>query len=200
MSNNFRQTSNNTGVPPVSVVECRNTRTASYDCKMNAPAQPDTKAHKANLAEASNALRSRPGYLLRRCLQNTSSLFDQACSDTGITMRQYDVLFVLDLVGDMTQGELSHLLDIDRSTNALVVRLLEEKHLIDRWNHPRDSRKKCVRLTKTGRDTLQQVQPRAQAAAQSLLSALAPGEQQALLDALNKVIDSSPESPGDNKG
>ncbi|WP_186766252.1 MarR family winged helix-turn-helix transcriptional regulator [Falsiphaeobacter marinintestinus] len=145
--------------------------------------------HARHLAKAKQSLRSRPGYLLRRCLQNTSSLFEDACADTGITLRQYDVLFVLGQVGEMTQGELSQLLDIDRSTNALVIGILEEKGLIARWGHPRDTRKKCVGLTPEGQTTLNTIKPRAQIAANALLEGLDSAEQQALLATLNKIID-----------
>lgn len=47
-------------------------------------------------------------------------------------MRQYEYLFALGEIDVATQSELSQLLSIDRSTNALVIGILEKKGLIER--------------------------------------------------------------------
>lgn len=135
------------------------------------------------------SLRNRPGYLLRRCVQDTSRAFEKACTDVGITERQYDYLFVLGQMDVITQGDLSRLLDIDRSTNTLVIGILEKKGLIERWAHPTDTRKKCLRLTLSGQKTLDVTRPRAAAAADNMLAALTPREAEHFLVALNKIVD-----------
>ncbi|MEP1207506.1 MAG: MarR family winged helix-turn-helix transcriptional regulator [Rhizobiaceae bacterium] len=149
----------------------------------------------ATLKAIKQSLRSRPGYLLRRCLQDTSKAFESACSDVGITERQYDYLYVLGQVEIVTQGDLSRLLDIDRSTNTLVIGILQKKRLIERWGHPTDTRKKCVRLTELGRKTLKITMPRAQAAANAMMAALNEQEAADLLAALNKIVDSGAQDP-----
>ena len=53
----------------------------------------DRRAESLKIIE--QKLRERPGFLLRRCPQDTSSTFENGCSEVGITMRQYDYLFVL---------------------------------------------------------------------------------------------------------
>ena len=136
-----------------------------------------------------DSLRNRPGYLLRRCLQDSSKAFESACSDVGITQRQYDYLYVLGQVRVVTQGDLSKLLDIDRSTNTLVIGILQKKGLIERWAHPTDTRKKCVRLTALGQQTLDVTRPRAAIAADNMLAALTELEAKQLLAALNKIVD-----------
>ena len=134
-------------------------------------------------------LRQRPGFLLRRCLQDTSSTFENGCSEVGITMRQYDYLFVLAQVEMTTQSEISQLLGIDRSTNTLVLRILEKKGLAERWNHPHDSRKKCVRITDAGRTAFNQTYESARQAATKLLAPLSPKEREQFLSLLGKLVD-----------
>ena len=150
----------------------------------------DQDARSESLKTIEQKLRERPGFLLRRCLQDTSSTFENGCIEVGITMRQYDYLFVLAQVKMATQSEISHLLGIDRSTNTLVLRILEKKGLIERWSHPHDSRKKCVRITDAGRLAFEKTYDSARQAAAKLLAPLSPQEQQQFLKLLGKVMDS----------
>ncbi|MGI9364344.1 MAG: MarR family winged helix-turn-helix transcriptional regulator [Rhizobiaceae bacterium] len=146
------------------------------------------------LAGVKQSLRDRPGYLLRRCLQETSRNFETACEDVGITERQYDYLFVLDQVDMMTQGDLSKVLDVDRSTNTLVIRILEKKGLVERWNHPADSRKKCLRLSNEGKAVLGITRPRAEQSAEKLLASLSILDASRLMTMLNTILDKSVEA------
>lgn len=146
------------------------------------------------LAGIKQSLRERPGYLLRRCHQETSRNFETTCQDVGITERQYDYLFVLDQVEMMTQGDLSKVLDVDRSTNTLVIRILEKKGLVERWNHPEDSRKKCLRLSKEGAAVLALTRPRAEQSAAELLASLSILDASRLMTMLNTILDKSVEA------
>ena len=74
-----------------------------------------------------------------------------------------------------------------------MIGILQKKHLIERWGHPVDTRKKCVRLTELGRKTLEITMPRAQAAADDMLGALSEQEAVDLLKALNKIADKGTE-------
>ena len=141
------------------------------------------------LKQVEERLRERPGFLLRRCLQDTSSCFERGCSEVGITTRQYDYLFVLEQIEMATQGEISQLLGIDRSTNTLVLRLIEKKGLAERWSHPEDSRKKCVRITDAGRTALEQTYDSARRAAEKLLAPLTKAEARQLMHLLAKAMD-----------
>ena len=89
----------------------------------------DSTQDSQSLDRIAEQLGQRPGFLLRRCLQQTSAVFEQSCADLGITARQYDYLFVLDKVSRIGQGEIGELLGLDRSTNTLVLKILERKEL-----------------------------------------------------------------------
>jgi DNA-binding MarR family transcriptional regulator len=149
----------------------------------------DNKQRPNDLKVLEQSLRARPGFLLRRCLQDTSSTFERGCTEVGITMRQYDYLFVLAQVEIATQGDISRLLGIDRSTNTLVLRILEKKGLAQRWSHPEDSRKKCVQITNAGRAALEQTSQSARQAADKLLAPLTDSEARQLMQLLGKVMD-----------
>lgn len=149
----------------------------------------DQDARSQSLKTIEKKLRERPGFLLRRCLQDTSSTFENGCSEVGITMRQYDYLFVLAQIDMATQSEISHLLGIDRSTNTLVLKILEKKGLAERWSHPQDSRKKCVKITDAGRAAFEQTYDSARQAAAKLLAPLSPTEVKQFLQLLGKLVD-----------
>jgi DNA-binding MarR family transcriptional regulator len=161
--------------------------------KSDLSAQSD---HLRKLSDIKQSLRERPGFLLRRCLQDASSTFASTCSEMGITLRQYDYLFVLGQIGVVTQGELSHVLDIDRSTNALVIGILEKKGLVQRWSDPNDARKKCLSLTESGRAVFERSTASANSAAATMLSPLSDREADKFLELLNKIIDGIPAATG----
>ncbi|WP_158215362.1 MarR family winged helix-turn-helix transcriptional regulator [Candidimonas nitroreducens] len=130
----------------------------------------------------------RPGFLLRRCLQHTSGAFEQSCSELGLTARQYDYLFVLDMAGEMGQTELAGALGLDRSTNTLVLKILERKQFVKRKIVANDTRKRLVSITDHGRSVSRQAHVAAGHAIQSLTNALDAGEYQQLIDLLQKVV------------
>lgn len=148
-----------------------------------------TQSRRELLAKLRSDLRRRPGYLLRRCIQETSGTFERACADVGVTARQYDYLFVLRQASELTQGEISRLLDVDRSTNALVISILEKKGYVRRWTDARDNRRKCIRLTDAGRHAFDQSSQGAQHAADSFFEALDDRERDQLLAYLNRIVD-----------
>ncbi len=137
----------------------------------------------------SHSLTKRPGYLLRRCLQETSGEFDKTCRDIGITERQYDYLFALDQATKLSQGALSKLLGVDRSTNTLVIRILEKKGLVSRKVDQTDSRRKIVEITKAGRQAFEAAEAGAQVAALGIKRRLTDNEYEQLLRHLGKVTD-----------
>lgn len=130
----------------------------------------------------------RPGFLLRRCLQHTSGIFEQSCAELGLTARQYDYLFVLDMAGEMGQTELAGALGLDRSTNTLVLKILERKQFVEREIVANDTRRRMVRITEKGRSVYRRAHLAAQNAIQSLTNALDAKEYKQLIALLQKVV------------
>src|SRR5689334_9165262 len=77
-------------------------------------------------------LGDRPGFLIRRAHQISQSVFVEECSALDITSTQFGVLWILGRAGEMDQIGIARLLGFDRSTTALVVKLLERRRLISR--------------------------------------------------------------------
>lgn len=137
--------------------------------------------------QAIDKLWSRPGFLLRRCMQHTSGVFEQSCTEIGLTARQYDYLFVLDMMEEMGQGELGQILGMDRSTNTLVLTILERKKWVRRVLVERDLRKRLVQITDEGREAFLTAKVAAEKSIETITSALDPDEYQQFLSLLRKV-------------
>ncbi len=125
---------------------------------------------------------------MRRCLQQTSGHFEQSCAEIGLTARQYDYLFVLNAVGQLGQGELGSTLGLDRSTNALVLKILERKAWVQRVVVATDTRRRLVQITPEGRRTFLAARKAAEGSIQTITSALSTEEYQLLLSLMRKVV------------
>ena len=141
-----------------------------------------------SLEEAIERLHRRPGFLLRRCLQHISGVFEQSCAEQGLTARQYDYLFLLDAVGQMGQGEIGDALGLDRSTNTLVLKILERKKWILREVHEDDTRRRTVTITRAGRSAYASGRAAAEKAVACISDPLSKSEYQTLVKLLQKIM------------
>lgn len=143
-------------------------------------------------ADVENKLLERPGFLLRRCLQTTSGAFDKACADIGITPRQFDYLFVLNLMGESSQDQLGRMMGLDRATNLLVLRILKRKMFVSISVDSNDRRRRIVRLTDTGRETYRKAEPGAEASRQSVFECLTEKERVQFVEIMKKILVHAP--------
>ena len=97
-------------------------------------------------------LEDRPGFLIRRAHQISQALFVEECAGLNITATQFGVLWVLGHGVQLDQISIARLLGFDRSTTAMVVKLLEDRKLVLRSPDPNDRRRYVLRLTKAGED------------------------------------------------
>src|SRR6185312_729409 len=105
-------------------------------------------------------LGDRPGFLIRRAHQISQSVFIEECSSLDITSTQFGVLWVLERAGELDQIGIARLLGFDRSTTALVVKLLERRRLISRTVDRADRRRQLLQLTAAGRNLRKRAEPR----------------------------------------
>ena len=129
----------------------------------------------------------RPGFLIRRAHQISTSIFLQATGRLGVTATQYGVLVLLSCRPDIDQITVARLLGLDRSTTSMVVKAMEADGLILRKSDKQDRRRRTLALTAEGRDLLSQLESPAAAAAETLLGPLGPSEQTMLLNLLIKL-------------
>lgn len=113
----------------------------------------------------------RPGFQIRRAHQNSVSVFLENLKPFDLTPTQFGALSMVRRWGPVSQIDLARSLGFDRSTTALVVRLLVARRLIARMPDPRDRRKFALTLTPAGRKLLESCRD---AAEQARLALLAP--------------------------
>lgn len=126
--------------------------------------------------------------MLNRSSQAAGGYFENACAELGLTVRQYDVLFVLNAEGSCDQDRLAKILGLDRSNTGLVVSNLERKGLISRIIKPDDRRKRTLSITPDGEKLYQAALPHAEEAKQRLFAPLSKAEQKQLLQLLEKIV------------
>lgn len=153
----------------------------------NAHASPPA-ASAADMGDVVERLWRRPGFLIRRCMQQISGVFEQATADMGLTARQYDYLFVLDAVGALGQGEIGEALGLDRSTNTLVLKILERKKWVVREVVAMDTRRRVVRITPAGREAFAHGREAAQKAVACISGAITHEEYATLVTIMRKIV------------
>ncbi len=155
---------------------------------------PTAAEGNTSLDHIKQQLEQRPGFLLRRCLQHTSGIFEDSCAHVGITARQYDYLFVLNMVPELGQGEIAEALGLDRSTNTLVLKILERKQFIEREIVANDTRRRMVRITDSGRTAYRSANAAAKNAIKSISDTLKPDEYALLIALLQKIVKGNAEN------
>ncbi|MCW0233415.1 MAG: MarR family transcriptional regulator [Ferrovibrio sp.] len=128
----------------------------------------------------------RPGFQIRRAHQNSVSVFLECLKPFDLTPTQFGALTMVRRWGPVSQIDLARSLGFDRSTTALVVRLLVERHLIARTPNPDDRRKFALTLTPAGRKLLDASQNAAEQARAALLAPFGKAEAMEFLRLLRR--------------
>jgi DNA-binding MarR family transcriptional regulator len=121
-------------------------------------------------------IHDRPGFQIRRAHQNSVSVFVDCLKPFDLTPTQFGALTMVSRWGPVSQIDLARSLGFDRSTTALVVRLLESRRLIARSPNPDDRRKFALTLTPGGRRLLEASQQAAERARLALLEPFSRAE------------------------
>ncbi|WP_043287626.1 MarR family winged helix-turn-helix transcriptional regulator [Paraburkholderia oxyphila] len=130
----------------------------------------------------------RPGFLIRRAHQIAIDMFIEACAPVDLTPSQYGVLYILNLAGPVSQIGVARLIGLDRSTTALVIKLLTERGLAMKSPSPLDARKVEILITAEGRKTLRQAAKLAEKEKERLLAPFTKEESRAFLALLEKFV------------
>jgi MarR family transcriptional regulator, lower aerobic nicotinate degradation pathway regulator len=145
-------------------------------------------AQQSTLDPVLDELYRRPGFLIRRAHQIAMDMFIEACAPLDLTPSQYGVLYILDVAGPMSQIGVSRLIGLDRSTTALVIKLLTERGLTMKSPSPLDARKVEILITTEGRSALRQAAKLAEKERKSLLAAFTEEEGRTFLALLEKFV------------
>ena len=137
-------------------------------------------------ANSAAYLHDRPGFLIRRAHQISTSVFVEICREEGLTPSQYGVLYMLQHEGPSDQSAIARLVGLDRSTTGLVIRGLAGRGLLQKQSSVEDRRRSALRLTPLGLGLLQRCEPLAEEAKAALLSAFTATERREFLRLLKK--------------
>jgi DNA-binding MarR family transcriptional regulator len=111
-----------------------------------------------------------PYHLLKRAAQYAADIYMEEVGKSGLTQRQYTVLYAVDQNDGLSQTLLVKLTGIDRSTLAdLVARLMAQGYLQRRRTRD-DGRTNTVRITAAGRKVLRTAQPGADEVDKAILA------------------------------
>ena len=140
------------------------------------------------MAEPLRELYRRPGFLIRRVHQISTALFIEEGRPFDITPTQFGMMFVLRQRPNIDQVTVARLARFDRSTNAMVVDLLEARGLIERRVDIADRRRRVLNLTPAGITLLDDLMPFAENARHRLIQCLTEAESDFLHSRLDTIV------------
>ena len=141
--------------------------------------------------------RARPTtlYMVKQLELAIRAQLDEVLRPESITPLQYTALTVLERRSDLSAAELARNAFVTDQSAADMVRVLEERGLIERVPDPGDRRRRVLRLTDAGRELLDQVRGDVDEVEALMLSPLDTDEAEALhryLAACRAVLASAP--------
>ncbi len=125
-----------------------------------------------------------PYHLLKRAAQYAADIYMEEVGKSGLTQRQYTVLFAVEQNDGISQTLLVKLTGIDRSTLAdLVARLMAQGYLQRRRTRD-DGRTNTVRITAAGRKALKVAQPGADEVDKAILAVVPSSYRRSFVESL----------------
>jgi DNA-binding MarR family transcriptional regulator len=145
-------------------------------------------ARQAAATASLDQLYTRPGFMIRRAHQISIDIFIEACRPLELTPSQYGVMFVLNHAGPLSQIGIARLLGLDRSTTALVVKILIERGFVGKTKSEEDARKTEIVLTPEGNRVMRSADKRATKSKDALMAPFTAAESKQLLALLSKFV------------
>ena len=134
-------------------------------------------------------------YLVKQVELAVRARLDEALRPVPVTALQYTALTVLERRADLSTAQLARNAFVTDQSAADMVRVLEERGLIERVPDPEDRRRRVLRLTGPGRELLDRVRGDVDEVEALMLSALSADEAEALrrsLTTCRAVLASAP--------
>lgn len=132
----------------------------------------------------------RPGFLLRRAHQISAGVFEEECSEIGLTQAQFAVLTVLAATPGTDQSSLARASGYDKVTVMYILRGFFERGLVTKAAKPRKQRVMELSLTKDGQRLLELAQIPTERAFASLMSPFTDTQQKQFIKLL-KILTTS---------
>jgi MarR family transcriptional regulator, lower aerobic nicotinate degradation pathway regulator len=139
-------------------------------------------------AKAAEAASRHAGFLLGRAHQRFRQAIVDALDGSGLNPGQVAVLGALSAARGLSQSELTTVTGIEKSSMVLMIDALEAAGWVRRRPHETDRRAHALELTARGRQRLQAIGPRLQAAEDGLMAALTPAQRRTFLALLQRFV------------
>ena len=139
-----------------------------------------------------------PGHLIRRLQQHSTQIFAARMREAGfdLTPVQFAAIDALAARSGIDQASRAELIAYDRATTGGVVDRRESKGLVERTIRASDRRAREVRLNEEGHRLHRTVLPLVHAVQQDIVAPLSPGEQDAFIAAMRKLVGTSSDDDG----
>lgn len=113
------------------------------------------------------------------------------CEDSyAITRREFRILSLLGQKGRLQSSEIAESSELERTRASRVLVALHQKKIIQRVHAPNDHRVVLYELTDTGQSIYRALMPQVEAINHQILGVLDTAEAQALIQGLDKIIQS----------
>ncbi|MFE2985279.1 MarR family winged helix-turn-helix transcriptional regulator [Streptomyces sp. NPDC059262] len=136
-------------------------------------------------------------FLLDRTSHVLRTQMAAALSEIGLTARMHCVL-VHALEEERTQAQLAEIGDMDKTTMVVTVDALEKAGLAERRPSARDRRARIIAVTEKGAQVAAESQAIADRVHEEALGSLPETEREALLRALNRLVDGHLATPSES--
>ncbi|WP_431025129.1 MarR family winged helix-turn-helix transcriptional regulator [Halomonas sp. H5] len=133
-------------------------------------------------------LQSRLGYKLRRAQMVYFDVFFEACAQEGITPGLFSILAIIYHNPGLTQTAVSVALDVDRSAMVAAIDKLEGMEVVERRKSKNDRRSYALYLTERGKAFTERLNRKVVAGEEAFTTFMKDGEQEWLLDLLDRII------------
>lgn len=127
------------------------------------------------------------GFLLTDSARLLRKLIDRRLQPLGLSRAQWSVLAILYNHEGVSQSQISHELEIEKSTAGRLIDQVEKSGWIERRPIPGDRRLWSIHLTERARQLLVEVESVILHAREEMLRGLSDEQQQALTDLLQTV-------------
>ncbi|MCG7202978.1 MULTISPECIES: MarR family winged helix-turn-helix transcriptional regulator [Streptomyces] len=130
----------------------------------------------------------RPGYLLHKAGLVLVEDVEKALATLGMRMRYFFVLAALAGGPELSQQDLSRLLNLDPTTVVTVIDEMERNQHVERRRNPADRRRYNLILTDSGREALAAADKVVTETESAFFSCLPEGERDLLRDMLGTML------------
>lgn len=147
-----------------------------------------TSSDRGGMPREDFLLAGRPGYLLHKSALLLAEDAEEALAEVGMRFREFFVLAALASGPELSQQDLSRLLNLDPTTVVAVIDDLERRKHVERRRNPQDRRRYILVLTDSGRKSLAAADRVASRIEQQFFGALTAEERRVLHTMLGRVM------------